>query len=229
MGTVRDLYQGGDNDPEVAPDAHYRHYVYCDGCGAFDLEPWMAPENHAALEAKRRRLGRWVLLLAPLVAAVGWIGLGFFPTLGWLLFLALGITVSVLVRVYWFERDRPRVLLAWHFVGVGVLWLVAILTVESLASDLVPAWLAFGVGLVAMVALLLWRNSLGSKIEDVGLRCRHCGATYAHGTLFFTDLDANPRHLTVADVPRPLGSSLFWTGASADVPPPAGPPSRLPE
>ena len=39
-------------------------------------------------------------------------------------------------------------------------------------------------------------------------------ATYAYGTPFFTSLDSNPRHLTIADVPRPLGSSLFLRGDS---------------
>ena len=48
--------------------------------------------------------------------------------------------------------------------------------------------------------------------EVVGLRCRYCGAVYAHGTPFFKDLGANPRNFTLADVPRPLGSSFYERG-----------------
>ncbi len=115
MGSVPDLYTTGDNDPEIFPVQYYRHYLYCDACGSFELDSWMAPDK------------------------------GF----------------------------------------------------------------------------------LGSKIELVGMRCKQCDATYAHGTPFFTDLDANPRHLTVADVPRPLGVSPFSRGKSVDYEPP-DPPSRLP-
>lgn len=32
---------------------------------------------------------------------------------------------------------------------------------------------------------------------------------------FFSDLDANPRHLTVADVPRPLGVSSYSSPVTA--------------
>ncbi len=91
MGSVAHLYTTGDNDPEIEPVQYYRHYLYCDACGSFDL-------------------------------------------------------------------------------------------------DYVAA----------------------------GLRCRRCESTYAYGTPFFTAFDANPRHLTVADVPRPLGSSPFVRGEFVD-------------
>lgn len=227
MGSVRDLYVTGDNDPEVFPEAYYRHYAYCDACGSFDLEPWTTPENHAELEAKRRRLGLWALLLLPLVAVVAWLALGLFPPPSLVAYLVIGIVAAVLVRVYWFNRDQPGVIQAWHFVGCGLLCLVAILVVEAFVGVLLPRWPTFVAGLAVIVALVLWRSALGSKIDVVGLRCRACGTTYAYGTPFFTDLDANPRHLIVDDVPRPLGSSIVWRGASAELPP-AKPRSRLP-
>ena len=119
MGSVRDLYTTGDNDPEIEPMQYYRHYLYCDACGSFQLDPWTVP---AELEKT--------------------------------------------------ERTRHRLAMA----------------------------------------------ALGSLVDSsgvyLGLRCRRCEATYGYGTPFFSDLDANPRHLAVADVPRPLGSSPFQRGAS---------------
>ncbi len=109
MGSVPDLYTSGDNDPEIYPTQYYRHYLYCDACGSFELDSWTASDNH----------------------------------------------------------------------------------------------------------------------EVLGLRCRRCDATYAHGTSFFTDLDANPREQVIDDVPRPLGVSPFVVGKSVDGEPP-DPPSRLP-
>ena len=104
----------------------------------------------------------------------------------------------------------------------------------------VAQWLASGFyvprpallvgGLVLALGLLV----LGSKIlaseagSTFGLRCTRCDATYANNSPFFTDLEANPRHLTVSDVPRPLGSSTFLRGKSVDYEPPK-PSSRLPE
>lgn len=125
MGSVRDLYTTGDNDPEIHPRSYYRHYLYCDGCGSFELEPWVQTENRAE-------------------------------------------------------------------------------------------------------GLLAWRSALGSKIETLGLRCRRCQATYAYGTPFFTDLDANPLGLTVDEVPRPKGVTPFEIGADVPTSPPEAPSSRLP-
>jgi hypothetical protein len=62
----------------------------------------------------------------------------------------------------------------------------------------------------------LYCDACGSFALDYvsnGLRCRDCASTYAYGTPFFTRLDANPRQLTVSDVPRPLGSSPYVRGA----------------
>ena len=163
MGTVTDLYTTGDNDPEIEPICYYRHYVYCDACGSFQLEPLMS-DNQEEVERKRRRL----LILVLSVPPVG---------------LALGLLV------------------------VG--------TLSSLARPML--FLA----LLLVVVLLVARAVLASKIEVLGLKCRRCSATYRHGTPFFTDLLANPRNLTVSEVPRPLGSSLFWRGASVESEDPA--------
>ena len=73
-------------------------------------------------------------------------------------------------------------------------------------------------GLVVIVGLLVVRQVLGARIELAGMRCRRCESTYANGSPFFTDEDANPRHLTVADVPRPLGSSPYTRGKSVEAP-----------
>lgn len=128
MGSVRDLYTTGDNDPEIGPEQYYRHYLYCDACGSFELDPWTGRGDLEKIERKRHGLG----------------------------------------------------------------------------------------GLLLRIGLLVARQFVGSNREFLGLRCRRCEATYAYGTPFFTDLDANPRHLTVADVPRPLGSSPFERGASVE-------------
>lgn len=160
MGSVPDLYTTGDNDPEIDPVRYYRHYLYCDACGAFELDSWLAPDNHEALERTRQRLARAALLALPVAAVAAWLA--------------------------------------------------------NVLSFLVSYVLVLLTGLIVAVGLLVARAVLGSKIELVGLSCRRCHATYRHGTPFFSDLDANPRHLTVADVPRPLGSSTFLRGKSVD-------------
>jgi len=166
MGSVPDVYTTGDNDPEIEPVQYYRHYLYCDACGSFELDSWIVPDNHGILEKTRQRLAMAAFLLSPVVVVSGW--------------LALGPPSSVLLA-----------------------------------------------GVIVIVGLLVARGILGSKIKIVGMRCRRCGSTYAHGTPFFTDLDANPRDLTVADVPRPLGRSPFLVGESVKGELPR-PPSRLP-
>ena len=68
MGSVPILTTTGDNDPEIFPVRYYRHYLYCDVCGSFELDPWMSPDNWKSLETTRRRLGRAALLVLPIVA-----------------------------------------------------------------------------------------------------------------------------------------------------------------
>ena len=157
MGSVTDLTTTGDNDPEIFPVRYYRHYLYCDACGSFELDSWITPGNWKWIETTRRRLGIAALIALPLAV-----------------------------------------------VGAG------------LASAPFPPGLVLLAGLIVIVGLLVVRGVLGSRIEYVGMRCRQCDATYRNGSPFFTDLDANPRNLTVADVPRPLGSSPYSRGKSVE-------------
>ena len=53
MGSVAVLTTSGDNDPELEPVQSYRHYLYCDACGSFDLVPWEAGDR---AQMERRRL-----------------------------------------------------------------------------------------------------------------------------------------------------------------------------
>lgn len=160
MGSVRDLYTTGDNDPEIEPVQYYRHHLYCDSCGSFELDSWMAPHNAEALERTRQWLWKAACLLSPvLVVAAG------------LLALALDSSLGMVVLVD---------------------------------------------GLLVVAGLLVVRAVLGSRIHHIGMRCRQCDATYANGAQFFTDLSANPRNLTMADVPRPLSRSSILRGESVD-------------
>jgi hypothetical protein len=157
MGSVPSLTTTGDNDPEIVPVRYNRHYLYCDACGSFELDPWITPGDWKGIEKTRRRLGMAALISLPTVAVGAW-----------------------------------------------------------LASGLYLRWLVLLVGLTVIVGLLVVRGVLGSRIECVGMRCRQCDATYRNGSPFFTDRDANPRNLTVADVPRPLGSSPYSRGESVE-------------
>ena len=156
MGSVRDLYTTGDNDPEIEPVQYYRHYLYCDACGSFELDPWTAPGEVERVERKRHRLA---------MAALG------------------------------------------SLLAIPILWLADV-------GDVLPPWLMLVGGALLIVGFLAARGLVDSSGVYLGLRCRRCEATYGYGTPFFSDLDANPRHLAVADVPRPLGSSPFQRGES---------------
>lgn len=90
----------------------------------------------------------------------------------------------------------------------------------------VPGGLALGGGALLIALLLVARKLVVSRLEYLGLRCQRCRATYAYGTPFFTELDANPRQLKVEDVPRPLGSSPFERGRFV-LPAPPAPPDRF--
>lgn len=134
------------------------------------------------------------------------------------------------VFLFWtFQRklrgrsDTPQAVL-WRLLKKTVLWLVIVGAVE-LASEDVPPWIPLAVGTVLVGGALVWRARLASPIEPVGMRCSRCGATYPWGTPFFTDLAANPRNLTLSEVPRPLGVSPFERGAMVDVEPTPGSPS----
>jgi hypothetical protein len=229
MGSVPDLYTTGDNDPEIDPVQYYRHYLYCDACGSFELQSWMAPRNHAELERARRWLGKAALYSSPLVVVSGWLALGLVPALSVLVLLAAGIALALIergfIRKALWGVGQPSAA-RWRFFKVALLWLLVVLGLESLAWHFGFSIMILA-GLILIIGLLVARAFLGSKIELLGLRCPRCNATYAHGTPFFADLDANPRNLTVADVLRPLGVSPFKVGKSVDYEPP-DPPRRFP-
>lgn len=232
MGCVPDLYTTGDNDPELESVQYYRHYLYCDACGSFELDPWITPDDSGRLETTRRRLANVALFLIPVAVVSGWEALGFFVSPTFLLVFALAIVISPPLRIipelFRAERDSWRL----RFAKGTLLLLPLVAITELLASDLIPsAWLLLLVTLIVITGLLISRAVIGSKIQYVGMRCRQCAATYVYGTPFFTDLDANPRKLTMDVVPRPLGSSPFQRGASVEMEkePPPKRWSRLPQ
>lgn len=216
MGSVASVYTTGDNDPELEPTQYYRHYFYCDQCGSFDLVPWEEPANHEDLEASRHRLAKAASYVALALVLAASLVLGFGPGLSFGVVTVFGIALYVAIRgLALVGTDEGRRVIAdrWGVVGTLLPWALAALAAEALI--LVAPWrywisaLALG---ILLVGLLLARAGLGSKIEVRGRRCRTCGATYRHGSPFFTDLEANPRGFTEDDVPRPLGSSYFQTG-----------------
>jgi hypothetical protein len=218
---VPDIYTTGDNDPELEPTSYFRHYMYCDACGAFELEPWTEPqigsESHQALERRRQRLGLAAQLAAVLVLVPAWLALHFVfsPTLVMFVICATSWAFFVILR---FWRRKAPAQTAWRWFKATLPWFAATAVAEFLSSSNLysPLWVV-AVGGVALVVLLTWRSRLG-EAEHLGRRCAACGATYAHRSAFFSDLDANPRQLEVGDVPRPLGSSYFVVGKSVPVP-----------
>jgi hypothetical protein len=212
MGSVRDLYTTGDNDPEIEARQYYRHYLYCDACGSFDLTPWTSG-NLEKIERTRHRLAMGALIASPLVIVALWSLLGFVLSPVVLVALAAA-TVIVPVLRGWVTQESAAT--RWRFVRRALLAMAMLLLAEGLVNDVVSPGQMLSVGVLLIVGLLVARALVDSNNEYLGLRCRQCDATYAHGTPFFTDLEANPRHLTVADVPRPKGSSPFERGASVE-------------
>jgi hypothetical protein len=154
--------------------------------------------------------------------------LGFPPILSLLvLVVAGGLFLWVERAVLFRSRDVTRE--RWSNFKAVLPWVLLIVAADVVAGEFYsPAW-GLPVGALSLVAgLLLARAIMGSRIHSLGLRCRQCQATYRYGTLFFTDLDANPRNLTVEVVPRPLGVSPFGIGKSV-AREPAEPWSRLPK
>lgn len=58
MASVTDLVTSGDNEEPIFPVRYYRHYMYCDTCGSFEIEPWTEPDNHRQLLKMSQRLNR---------------------------------------------------------------------------------------------------------------------------------------------------------------------------
>ncbi len=213
MGSVPDIYTTGDNDPELFPVSYYRHYLYCDACGSFSLEHWQKSDPKG-FERDRQLYGKAAWLALPLVVVPIWILLGFVFSLESVLLLAAGMVISPLLRRLF---DRKASAGRWRFVkwvvlvAVPLIWLVGEIT-----PALVSPWLVLGAGVLLIGVLLLARLAKEQGGEILGYRCRDCGATYANGSSFFTDIDANPRQLKVEDVPRPLGYSFFVVGKSVE-------------
>lgn len=213
MGSVRDLYTTGDNDPEIGPEQYYRHYLYCDACGSFELAPWTVRGELEKIERKRHRLAMTALVASPLVVVALWSLLGFVLSPAALLAVAAGMVIAPVLRGWVTKESAAK---RWRFVKWALLAIPMLLVADGLVNDVLPPWLMLGGGLLLIVGLLVTREFVDPNPASLGLRCRRCEATYGYGTPFFTHLDANPRHLTIADVPRPLGSSPFERGDSVE-------------
>jgi hypothetical protein len=213
MGSVAVLTTSGDNDPELEPVQSYRHYLYCDACGSFDLERWETA-GRAELESRRRRLASVALWATPLLLVPAWEKTGIVLHVSLLVAFAIGIAFA-LVLFAWLWGLTERIPARWRFVVRWVPWLAAFLGAESLCEFL-PGWGLAAAGAVVVAVALARRAALAGRIESLGLRCRGCSATYGHQTAFFQDLEANPRGLTVSDVPRPLGRSPFLPGKTVE-------------
>ncbi len=221
LGSVPDLYTSGDNDPEIEPQQYYRHFLYCDGCGSFELAPWISPDDHEALEKTRGRLWTAAKIASAFVVAPAWAASGLFPPLTLLVSLAAGFAFALAVLgLVW---QRAPLGGSWTFFKAVIPWLLSLAVADVVVDASVPGWLLASLGLVAVAGCLAWRERIGSMIRHRGLRCRGCAATYENGTAFFTDLEANPRRLTPADVPRPHGLLQVRVGRS--VPNASAPPS----
>jgi hypothetical protein len=213
VGSVASLYTTGDNDPEIHPTPYYRHFFYCDACGAFALESWVRPQNHQSLETLRHRLARAASYVTLPTVIAGWLALRLSPGLSFVAVLIFGIALYIALRslaVFLLPGGREEIAQSWGLAGRLLLWALGALVSEALVL-MAPwqYWVSALAGAALLAGLLIWREVVGSRIEVVGVRCRACGATYRNGSSFLTDLDANPRGLTVADVPRPEGSSYF--------------------
>lgn len=224
MGSIAVLTTSGDNDRELEPVQSYRHYLYCDSCGSFDLEPWESADR-SEMDRRRRRpalLGLWA---TPLLVVPAWEATGVALPLSLFVYFAIGMAVTLMLFAWLWGTNWP-IAARWRFVMQAIPWFAAFFVVEWL-SGFLPRWWVGAAGAVIIAVALAWRAVVSSSIESLGLRCRECGATYGNGTTFFHDLDANPRGLTVSDVPRPLGRSRFLEGRSIG-PAPATHQSRLP-
>ena len=215
MGSVPDLYITGDNDPEIEPVSYYRHYLYCDACGSFEIESWTEGGKNAGLEKTRSGLGTLALISAGVSLVAGWSALVPYPPLWFLLVLVVGIPMAVTFRRLVGPDRREVFKTLWAAAKWAFPALLLVALVDGLAGVVAP-WVLILAGLIGAAVALGLQQALTPEIKWKGMRCRSCGATYANGTAFFTDLEANPRGLAVSDVPRPLGRSEFLVGKSVD-------------
>ncbi len=80
--------------------------------------------------------------------------------------------------------------------------LVATLVTAVLALFGLPIFLFFS--LIIMAGAAAVSSYIDRKIHLHGVICQECHITYVNGSSFFTKPDNNPRHYTMANVPRPL-------------------------
>lgn len=217
MGSVPHLYTTGDNDPEIEPVSYFRHYMYCDACGAFELEPWTEAKAPSGAARMRTWPGSLGLASLAVTVAAGWTALVSYPPLSLLLAVAAALTMARSVQRLVGPQRREALGNLWSAAKLVVPILLLVALVE-IAAGVVSPWPLLVIGLIGVPVALGLEQALGPSSTPKGLRCRPCGATYAHGTRFFTDLDSNPRGLPLSDVPRPLGRSLFLVGKSAAAP-----------
>ncbi|HBL25546.1 MAG TPA: hypothetical protein DD490_01790 [Acidobacteria bacterium] len=93
--------------------------------------------------------------------------------------------------------------------------LPAAVVVSWAGGGVVSPWPVLLAGLIVCIGLVVVREVLHQKIRFLGFRCRRCEATVPSGS---PSLYTNPRSLTVSDVPRPLGASLYLRGSVQDEP-----------
>lgn len=224
MGSIAVLTTSGDNDPEIEPVQSYRHYLYCDACGSFDLEPWERPGSDET-RRQQHRLANVAVWATPSLLVPVWKAAG----IGFDLWLVASVALPLefaLVLFAWIWGTPERLADRRRSAAWSLRWFASVLGAEWL-SGVLPSWMVAATGAGVIAAALAWRAALASRIVSLGLRCRGCGATYGHQTALFRDLDANPRGLTVSDVPRPLGRSPFLPGRTVGPAPPT-PAHRLP-
>lgn len=214
MGSVRDLYTTGDNDPQIETEQYYRHYLYCDACGSFELAPWTRGDRESG-ERKRHLWAMAALTLSPLVVVALWSAFGLVLSPVLLLALAAGMVIAPVLRGWVSRESAAR---RWRFVKWALPAIGMLLVAAELVPAILPPWPMLGGGALLIALLLLAREWVKPSFDYLGLTCRRCGATYASGSPFFTELGANPRQLKVEDVPRPLGSSPFERGESEPSP-----------
>ncbi len=217
MGSVRDIYTTGDNDPEIEPVSHYRHYLYCDACGSFDLMPWASRESEAAARTQARP-EQAALIVAGFVVLAAWSAFAVFPSLSLILVLAAALVLGPPLRALFGEAGRKR---RWRFIAM-LCTAIALAFLEELLGGVVSPSQMLMAGTAGVVGLLVASWKAGADVQYLGMQCRQCQATYANGTTFFSDLGRNPRQFQVSDVPRPLGISPFLVGAAVDAAPSSG-------
>lgn len=164
MGSVKELKTTGDNDPELFPEEYYRHYMYCDNCGSFNITPWMASENHPEFTKRHNRIVN--LMTVSIIS------------------LILSVVFGVFLHAFRYFATGAFVLDT-----DAIIWIV--------------------LSLISYLVFKSWGKYLDSKIQQLGVRCEACKKEYPNGSPFFTQLESNPKHYSMQDVPFPR-STTYW-------------------